>query len=96
MGGHFVSDATMTAPKVAASIGRNREKLPVSSTARMIPVRGARTTEAKKAAIPMIAKCCGVALRYGIKCAHTAKKRVPAWAPTASIGAKRPPGVRVE
>lgn len=41
MGGHFASDATVTAPKVAASIGKNREKVPVSSTARMIPVRGA-------------------------------------------------------
>ena len=33
------------AAKVAPSMGRNREKLPVSSTGRIMPVMGARTTE---------------------------------------------------
>jgi len=54
MGGHVASDATVTTSNVAARIGRKRV-LPVSSMARIILVSGARTTEAKKAAIPMMA-----------------------------------------
>ena len=56
MGSPRSASATSTAAKQAANIGTRSEVAVVISTVKAMPVNGARTTAAKKAAIPTTAK----------------------------------------
>ena len=59
MGGFRRSAVKSIAAKHAPNIGRSIVTFPVISVTSTIPVSGARTTAAKKAAIPTTAKATG-------------------------------------
>src|SRR5690349_15250480 len=89
--------ATSTAAAVAAIIGTSVAVVAVISVTTTIPVTGARTVAPKNAAMPTSA--IGTA-NCVASVGHTAPKiptnNNPHSAPTASIGANRPPGTGAE
>src|SRR6476660_8911910 len=97
MGGEPMRYAASTAATVAAINGTSTSVVAVISVTSTIAVTGARTVAPKKAAIPTsangIANC---AASQGHTASNTPSKSSPHSAPTANIGAKRPPGTAAE
>src|SRR5215212_770229 len=89
--------AASTAAAVAAIIGTSVAVVALISVTTTIPVTGARTVAAKKAAIPTsamgIANCVA---SPGQTASKQPANSSPHSAPTASSGAKSPPGTAAE
>ena len=97
MGSPRIKLATKHAATLAVMSGATRVTLPLISIISKTPVKGARTTAVKKAAMPTSAKAIGSSTKGAvtIKLMLVAKS-APEVAPTRSRGANKPPGVLIE